>query len=96
MIRDKALSQWVKLALLWGGGLVVVAGILVLAARGLTTFPIVQEFREKYHGEYELPSFVEPGFPVWARWTHFLNFFFMALIIRTGLLVRTQKKTDDF
>ncbi len=51
---------------------------------------------ERYSGEYELPDFVDPGFPAWARWTHFLNFFFMVLIVRTGLLVRRQQKPDAF
>lgn len=95
-IREKTLGQWAKLLVLWGGGVIVAAGILVLAARGVTTLPGVPEFLAKYPGEYRSPADPEPGFPAWARWTHYLNFFFMLLIIRSGLLVRTQQKPDAF
>ena len=96
MIGSRTLGQWVKLAVLWGGGAIVAAAIIVLAGRGLTTLPGVPEFMERYPGEYALPAFVDPGFPAWARWTHFLNFFLMVLIIRSGLLVRRQQKPDAF
>ncbi|SMX80728.1 cytochrome b/b6 domain-containing protein [Brevibacterium antiquum] len=96
MIGSKSLGQWAKLGGLGLGGLVVVAGILVLAARGLTTLPGVPEFLERYPGEYHLPEFVDDGFPAWARWTHFLNVFFMVLIIRSGLQVRHQQKPPAF
>ena len=58
--------------------------------------PGVPEFLKRYPGEYHLPEFVDPGFPAWARWSHFLNFFLMVLIIRSGLLVRQQQKPDAF
>lgn len=96
MIRGRALGQWVKLAVLWAGGAILAAGIIVLAARGVTTLPGVPEFMKRYPGDYHLPEFVDPGFPAWARWSHFLNFFLMILIIRSGLLVRQQQKPDAF
>ncbi len=94
--RGKTLGQWGKLGGLWGGGALVAAAIAILAARGVTTLPGVPEFLAKYPGEYELPGFVEDGFPAWARWQHFFNFFLMALIVRSGLLVRQQTKPDAF
>lgn len=96
MIGSKSVGQWAKLGGLGLGGLIVVAGILVLAARGLTTLPGVPEFLERYPGEYALPEFVDDGFPAWASWTHFLNVFFMVLIIRSGLQVRYQQKPPAF
>ncbi len=96
MLGSRTLGQWIKLAVLWGGGAVVAAGIIVLAARGVTTLPGVPEFMARYPGEYPLPEFVDPGFPAWVRWTHFLNFFMMVMIIRSGLLVRQQQKPDAF
>lgn len=96
MIGSKSLGQWSKLVGLGLGGLIVVAGILILAARGVTTLPGVPEFLERYPGEYHIPEFVEPGFPGWVRWTHFLNIFFMVLIIRSGLQVRHQQKPPAF
>ncbi|MFT4232065.1 MAG: cytochrome b/b6 domain-containing protein [Leucobacter sp.] len=96
VIGSKTLAQWVRLGVLGVVGLVVAAGIIVLAARGVTTLPGVPGFMAEYPGEYALPYFVEEGFPAWARWTHYLNFFFMVLIVRTGLLVRHQQKPDAF
>lgn len=96
MIGTRTLAQWVKLGVLGVLGVVVAAGITVLAARGVTTLPGVPEFLKRYPGEYHLPDTVEPGFPAWARWTHFLNFFMMVLIIRSGWQVRTQQKPPAF
>jgi len=96
MIGEKTLAQWVKLGVLGAVGAVVAAAILVLAARGVTTLPGVPEWLERYSGEYALPESAEPGFPWWARWSHFLNIFLMVLIIRSGLLVRTQQKPPAF
>ncbi|GAA3846196.1 MULTISPECIES: cytochrome b/b6 domain-containing protein [Brevibacterium] len=96
MIGSKSLGQWSKLVGLGLGGLIVAAGILILAARGVTTLPGVPEFLERYPGEYHIPDFVDPGFPGWVRWTHFLNIFFMVLIIRSGLQVRHQQKPPAF
>lgn len=96
MIGSKTLTQWVKLGVLGAVGAVVAAGILVLAARGVTTLPGVPEWMERYPGEYDLPESSTPGFPWWARWSHFLNIFLMVLIIRSGLLVRTQQKPPAF
>ncbi|MBL5974714.1 MAG: cytochrome b/b6 domain-containing protein [Candidatus Leucobacter sulfamidivorax] len=96
MIGSRPLAQWVKFAV-WGlVGAVVVAGIIVLAARGVTTLPGVPEFMARFPGEYHPPIAADEGFPAWARWTHFLNFFFMVLIVRTGLLVRYQQKPPAF
>ncbi|WP_325092505.1 cytochrome b/b6 domain-containing protein [Leucobacter sp. M11] len=82
--------------MLIGVASVLAAGIIVLAARGVTTLPGVPEFLARYPGEYPLPEDTQPGFPAWARWTHFLNIFLMALIIRTGLQVRTERKPSGF
>src|SRR5690606_36269491 len=83
--RGQTVAKWVQLAVLWGFGAVAVAGILVLAARGVTTLPGVPEWMERYPGHYDLPEGAEPGFPWWARWTYTFNIFLMALIIQSGL-----------
>lgn len=90
------LGQWIKRVALLALGAIAAAAILVLAARGVTTLPGVPEFLERYPGEYHLPETAEPGFPWWAQWTHFLNIFLMALIIRSGYQVRTQQKPPAF
>ncbi|MGO4490648.1 cytochrome b/b6 domain-containing protein [Arthrobacter sp. 2YAF22_2] len=93
---SRALGQWIKLVLLLAVGAVAAAGILVLAARGVTTLPGVPEFLKRYPGEYSLPATAEPGFPWWAQWAHFFNIFLMVLIIRSGYQVRTQQKPPAF
>lgn len=96
MLGSKSLGQWTKLVGLIAVGGILAAGLLVLAARGVTTLPGVPEFLERHTGVYEIPDVAEEGLPWWVRWTHYLNFFFLLLIIRTGLLVRTQQKPDAF
>jgi thiosulfate reductase cytochrome b subunit len=93
---SRTLGQWIKLAVLFAVGAVAAAGILVLAARGVTTLPGVPEFLEKYPGAYQLPETAEPGFPWWAQWAHFFNIFLMVLIIRSGYQVRTEQKPPAF
>lgn len=93
---SRTLGQWIKLAVLFAVGAVAAAGILVLAARGVTTLPGVPEFLEKYPGAYGLPATAEPGFPWWAQWAHFFNIFLMVLIIRSGYQVRTEQKPPAF
>ncbi len=93
---SRTLGQWIKLVVLFAVGGVAAAAILVLAARGVTTLPGVPEFLERYPGAYDLPDTVEPGFPWWAQWAHFLNIFLMVLIIRSGYQVRTQQKPPAF
>lgn len=92
MIGEKSLGQWGKLA---GIGLAIAAAVaaaVILGARWFTGLSGVENFMETYPGSYELPDFVDEGFPAWVRWSHFLNFFFMALIIQSGLRVRQQQK----
>ncbi|AXJ08643.1 hypothetical protein CFN17_02640 [Arthrobacter sp. PM3] len=93
---SRTLGQWIKLVVLIAAGSVAAAGILVLAARGVTTLPGVPEFLSRYPGVYDLPAAAEPGFPWWAQWAHFFNFFLMALIIRSGYQVRTQQKPPAY
>jgi thiosulfate reductase cytochrome b subunit len=90
------LGQWGKYFILGALAVIAGSGLIVLAARGVTTLPGVPGFLERYPGEYHQETMAEPGFPAWARWTHFLNFFLMALIIRSGWQVRKQQKAPAF
>jgi thiosulfate reductase cytochrome b subunit len=69
-------------------------GTIVLV-RWLLTFEFLQSFIAAFPGEYALPD-TQRGFPAWAEWQHFFNMFFMVLIIRTGLQVRTRKRPAAF
>ncbi len=82
------LRRWLLLA----GGLVVLAALVILGARLLVGLPAVQDFLTTYPGEYHLPEDAPVGFPAWLSWAHFLNAFFLVLMIKTGWQVRTQRK----
>ncbi|MEE1620342.1 cytochrome b/b6 domain-containing protein [Zafaria sp. Z1313] len=82
---------WLRFAWLAGGGLVLL-GLGVLAARWLVGLEGVQEFLARYPGHTELPAAAPTGIPVWMSWQHFLNAFFILLIIRSGWQVRTQQR----
>lgn len=80
-------------ALLWLGPIgIVFAAAAVLLANIVRDFPAVQDFMQTYPGEYELPEGAPVGFPAWLGWQHFLNAFFILLIIRTGWQVRTTTR----
>lgn len=83
--------RWWKVAAWALAGALSVA-VAVLVARWLVTLDGVRQFMVDYPGEYPLPEGTAPGFPAWVRWQHFFNLFLMALIIRTGLQVRTEQK----
>lgn len=93
---SRTLAGWIRRVALIAVGAVVAAAILILAARGVTTLPGVPEFLRRYPGAYELPESAQAGFPWWAQWQHFLNFFLMVLIIRSGYQVRTQQKPPAY
>jgi thiosulfate reductase cytochrome b subunit len=66
--------------------------LVVLAARLLVGLPAVASFFTDYPGQSELPDNAPVGFPAWLAWQHFLNAFFLLLIIRTGWQVRTTTR----
>ncbi len=88
--------QWVGAAAVVVVGLLVLAAFAVLFVRSLVSLPFMRDFLARYPGEYELPVGVPVGFPAWLNWQHFLNFFFIVLIIRSGLQVRFQKRPSAF
>jgi thiosulfate reductase cytochrome b subunit len=73
-------------------GLMVLALVVVFAARWLRTLEPVQEFLVQYPGEYELPEGAPAGLPAWLGWQHFFNVFLLVLIVRTGWQIRQQKR----
>jgi thiosulfate reductase cytochrome b subunit len=70
----------------------VVLLVVVLAAKWIRELPAVHSFMSDYPGRSELPAGAPLGFPAWLAWQHFLNFFFIVLIIRAGWKVRTTAR----
>lgn len=89
--RWQALGLWTKIGVS-AAVLVVLLGVLVLAARWLVGLEPVQSFLETYPGASELPEGAPVGIPAWLGWQHFLNSFFILLIIRSGWQVRTTER----
>ncbi|MBT2568505.1 cytochrome b/b6 domain-containing protein [Arthrobacter sp. ISL-85] len=86
---------WLKPALITAVVLVL-CFLVVLAARGLRTLEGVQEFVLAYDGHAWQPEVAPDGIPAWLGWQHFFNVFFMVLILRTGLQVRTERKPPGY
>lgn len=63
----------------------MIAGIAV--ARGIIDTPAVRDFLNDYPGATALPEGTPEGFPLWMRWQHWLNVFFMFFMIRSGLSI---------
>lgn len=89
-------GQWLGAIVVAGGGLLFAAAMAVLAVRWLLSTDALQDFLVTYPGEYHLPEGAPVGFPAWLGWQHFLNAFFILLIIRSGLQVRHEKRPAAF
>lgn len=84
-------GKWARLVWIVPAALVVLV-ILVFAARWFIELDSVKSFMHDYPGQSELPDGAPMGFPAWLSWQHFLNGFFLLLIIRTGWQVRTTAR----
>ncbi len=76
--------------------IVGLATIVVAIARWFAGLEPVAAFIAQYPGTYELPEGAPVGLPVWLNWSHFFNLFFIALIIRSGLQVRSERKPPAY
>ncbi|PXA82299.1 hypothetical protein DCC26_01245 [Auritidibacter sp. NML120779] len=93
--KKKPLSPWTK-RLLGLAGILVLAAIVVLLARWLRTLDPVGDFIATYDGHATQPDDTPEGFPWWLNWAHFFNFFLMVLVVRTGLLIRTEQRPEAY
>jgi thiosulfate reductase cytochrome b subunit len=70
--------------------------VIILIAQWLRTLPEVALFISNYRGSTPLPEGAPVGFPAWLAWQHFLNFFFLLFVIRTGWIIRSKKRPPAF
>lgn len=77
---------------------VIAAGLIgVVAARWARSTPGVEQFLAEYPGHSALMKEDAPtGIPAWVGWQHFLNMFFMVLIVRTGLQIRLERRPPGY
>lgn len=78
------------------GVVALVAAGLVILAQWLRTLEPVAAFIKTYDGTPTHPDGVEAGIPGWVGWQHFFNFFFMVMVIRSGLLIRHQQRPEAY
>lgn len=90
-----AATPWIRWLLIIGVAVLALL-LLVLFAKWLRSQQPVQEFLNNFPGTTELPASAPVGLPAWLGWQHFLNAFFMVLIVRTGWLVRTTQRPDAY
>lgn len=68
---------------------VVIAAAVVLLVRILIfQTPLGVAFLARFPGEVSLPAWAPVGFPAWLMWQHWLNAFFLVLIVKTGWTIR--------
>jgi len=80
-------SRWFNLLWLLPIGFVVLL-VAVAVAKGLRNEAPVQRFLLRYPGtDLRADRGQYLGIPVWARWQHFLNVFFLIFILRSGLQI---------
>lgn len=84
--------QWIGVGVVSVVVATLVAAVLVLAVRALLSSEWGVSLLASYPGEYELPESAPVGLPAWIAWQHFFNAFFMVLIIRTGLQIRSETR----
>lgn len=70
--------------------------VLVMLARWMRQLEPVTEFISAYPGHTALPENAPVGIPTWLAWQHFLNAFFLVLIVRSGLKLRKKQRPDAF
>lgn len=71
--------------------LALAAFTLVFFTRWIASLEPVAAFLAAYPGAAPMPEGRGIGIPAWVSWTHFLNGFFLLLIIRSGLRIRGEK-----
>ncbi|MGO9058180.1 MAG: molybdopterin-dependent oxidoreductase [Candidatus Binataceae bacterium] len=67
------------------GVALLVVGIAI--GQELRGIPAVAQFIARYPGTVTSAPADYSGFPLWLRWQHFLNLFFMMFIIRAGIQI---------
>lgn len=88
--------QWLGALAILGFALLFAAVLAVVAVQWLLTLDFMQDFMERFPGEYHLPEGAPVGLPSWLGWQHFFNVFLILLIIRSGIRVRTERRPEAF
>lgn len=80
--------QWLP----WAIGALLLLAAAVFGARWYVGTEAGADFIARYNGIQPLPDNAPTGLPGWLNWAHFFNMFLMALIVKTGIDVRREKR----
>lgn len=72
------------------------AAMVVVLSRWFASSETGMAFLAQYPGSTKTNSDIPIGIPVWLNVQHFLNAFFIVLIIRTGWMVRTVQRPEAY
>jgi thiosulfate reductase cytochrome b subunit len=93
-------AEWWKAQrrrVLWGAVIALAAFVIaVVLARLLREIPAVAAFIAEYPGIVPPPEGAPVGIPAWLGWQHFLNAFFLVLLVKTGLELRGRRRPPGF
>lgn len=81
-------KQWLP----WAIGALLLLAAAIFGARWYVGTDSGADFIARYNGIQPLPDNAPTGLPGWLNWAHFFNMFLMALIIKTGIEVRREKR----
>lgn len=76
----------------WAIGALVLLAAAIFGARWYTGTASGADFIARYDGIQPLPDNAPVGLPAWLNWAHFFNMFLMAMIVKTGIDVRREKR----
>lgn len=90
------LKQWAGIIIVGGGSVLFLFALAVLFTRWLVSTEPLRDFIAQYPGGYPLPEWAPLGIPAWVGWQHFFNMFLLALIIRSGIQIKREKRPAAF
>ncbi|QTX06336.1 cytochrome b/b6 domain-containing protein [Agromyces archimandritae] len=80
----------------WALGALALLAVGVVVARLLRTIPAVEAFIDAHPGHSTAGGSTPAGIPAWLGWQHFLNAFFLVMLVRTGLIIRAKQRPPAF
>lgn len=81
---DRRFRVWIRPSLLIGLGTAILAAIMAAWLEfALTGMPHIPPVPQVYPNDFTGPH----GFPLWVRYSHFFNFLFVMMLIRSGLSI---------
>jgi thiosulfate reductase cytochrome b subunit len=89
-------SLQLRAAIRWSFIAVAFLAVMVFGALWMRTLPAVNSFIEQHPGTTPLPEGAPVGIPAWLSWQHFLNAFFLVMILRTAWIIRSKKRPPAF